>query len=620
MKKLSTFFLLVLLSINGYTQWQSFTMHGLPDVVNFIEAHDDMFYAGTNDGMYVFLGAAWQPIGPELAGKNISNRKKFFVSVTGDLYAMPDTVYKYSGATWEVVGPVIGYDTIYSYDTTYNAYDTVYYDTIHATMPCDTIYHDTGADTMYCDTVSYDSTLIGYDTINLIGGNFIDELMLSGQPTIFRGVWGGTTNNLLRSTDAGDTWVDVGYGDEEEPSGAMDYYEDGLALNAGDRYVNAYITTCSNDWVYTQSKDVVQISKDGGDTWQYTRGNFSSQNTDNPRGLYVREFEGKEYMFKATDGSNGGTWRLGRTEVTDTVGLHWVRTDGVSKPIENGCIEDYAEYFFIYASQTEIMKSHDNGETFLSFSSGLTESRADAILVHGDSAFAVINNEIFVYDLATPATIDSARVDEITDASAKLFTKADVPGKFYYVVLPAADADPDKNQVINGLDAAGDSADLSGNYAASYETEASHTLIGLTNNTDYKVHLVLKNEVLDTSDVMIFPFSTPEVMYDVTFTVQDTSGVSLSGATVTFGTQTKETNAAGNVVFVVEPSSDIAYEVTKVGYTDSIGTLDVVSDTSLTIPLTIESYTITFLVNRHCRCRTGRCNSDVGSRYLINRR
>ncbi len=443
--------LMLLMPLASFAQWQSFPTNGLPDV-NFVEGKNGAMYAGTSDGIYQFDGSSWNPVGTALSGLNVSVPDQFLIAANGDLYALPDTfLFKYSEGSWDTV------------------------------------------------------------TSSFRSGLFIEEMVTDTDTVLIRGAWDDGAQTIMRSADHGETWTEEAYGAKEDTNGAMDFYEDGLALNWGSRYIAKYFAQSSNGWIYTSSKDVVQMSKDGGDTWQWTRGDFASQNNDSPKGLAVRTYKGQEWLFKATSYSVGSTWTLGRTLVDDTVGLSWTRcgnSNGEGKPVGSDFFEDYKEDFFLYATGNGIHKSYDNGDNFFEFQSGLTESPS-SMLVMGDSAYATVGNDIYLYNLGAEASWTTGpELQDTASTSVNLVTQTNVAGNVYYVVLPAEDPAPNKEQVILGQDGSGTNAFFKGNFEANYQTDDTTLIQSLSVSTSYSAYVVFRTEVLDTTAVEQLDFTT----------------------------------------------------------------------------------------------------------------
>ena len=83
-----------------------------------------------------------------------------------------------------------------------------------------------------------------------------------------------------------------------------------------------------------------------------------------------------------------------------------------------------------------------------------------------------------------------------------------------------------------------------------------------------------------------------EESFSVTFSVSDSSGA-LQGANVTFNGETKTTDVGGEAVFAGVLAGSRAYTVSKEGYNDSTGNINVDSDESVDVTLTKKTYTIT---------------------------
>ena len=85
-----------------------------------------------------------------------------------------------------------------------------------------------------------------------------------------------------------------------------------------------------------------------------------------------------------------------------------------------------------------------------------------------------------------------------------------------------------------------------------------------------------------------------ELVYDVTFVVEDEDGEAITDAVVTLGDMT---NDAGDYVFADVLPGDYDYIVTADGYFDAEGTVSVVDDhVTETVTMILEAYTVTFNV------------------------
>ena len=82
---------------------------------------------------------------------------------------------------------------------------------------------------------------------------------------------------------------------------------------------------------------------------------------------------------------------------------------------------------------------------------------------------------------------------------------------------------------------------------------------------------------LNPDEATRFPFALIEpteglpATHDVTFTVTDSDGENVQGAKVTFGGQSKKTNAGGQVVFKANPNTTYLYSVKKAGSDTKFG-------------------------------------------------
>ncbi|WP_367363485.1 PEGA domain-containing protein [Mesotoga sp.] len=83
-----------------------------------------------------------------------------------------------------------------------------------------------------------------------------------------------------------------------------------------------------------------------------------------------------------------------------------------------------------------------------------------------------------------------------------------------------------------------------------------------------------------------------EDYYSVTFTVSDSGGV-IQGAEVSFNSDAKTTDSQGKAVFTDVLAGSKDYSVSKAGYDDATGTVNVDSDESVNVTLTKKTYTIT---------------------------
>jgi len=100
------------------------------------------------------------------------------------------------------------------------------------------------------------------------------------------------------------------------------------------------------------------------------------------------------------------------------------------------------------------------------------------------------------------------------------------------------------------------------------------------------------NNVTSNHTITVSFTTLPPDTYTVTFNVGDSSGA-LQGANVTFNGETKATDAQGKAVFTGVLSGSRSYTVSKEGYNNSTGNVNVDSDESVDVTLTKKTYTLT---------------------------
>jgi len=100
------------------------------------------------------------------------------------------------------------------------------------------------------------------------------------------------------------------------------------------------------------------------------------------------------------------------------------------------------------------------------------------------------------------------------------------------------------------------------------------------------------NNITSNHTISVSFTTLPPDTYTVTFSVSDSSGA-LQGANITFNGETKATDAQGKAVFTGVLAGSRAYTVSKEGYNNSTGNVNVDSDESVDVTLTKKTYTIT---------------------------
>gem|GEM_PF-1691659 len=100
------------------------------------------------------------------------------------------------------------------------------------------------------------------------------------------------------------------------------------------------------------------------------------------------------------------------------------------------------------------------------------------------------------------------------------------------------------------------------------------------------------NNITSNHTISVSFTTLPPDTYTVTFNVSDSSGA-VQGANVTFNGETKATDVGGEAVFAGVLAGSRAYTVSKEGYNNSTGNINVDSDESFDITLIRKTYTLT---------------------------
>jgi len=104
--------------------------------------------------------------------------------------------------------------------------------------------------------------------------------------------------------------------------------------------------------------------------------------------------------------------------------------------------------------------------------------------------------------------------------------------------------------------------------------------------SSYTFNNVIANHSIQASFSLL-----PPATYTVTFNVNDVSGP-LQGANVSFNGESLQTDSQGRAVFSEVPVGNRAYTVSKTGYENSTGSVNVDSDKSVNVFLTKKTYTL----------------------------
>ncbi|MDT3701228.1 MAG: S-layer homology domain-containing protein [Thermincola sp.] len=127
----------------------------------------------------------------------------------------------------------------------------------------------------------------------------------------------------------------------------------------------------------------------------------------------------------------------------------------------------------------------------------------------GESSRELTADEDVERDGAYPV-VSPPFTENTTATSTDVKLTSNETGTVYYVVLPAADAVPDYDQVRNGTDGADTNAALKGNTSVTENEEATITIAGLSQGTAYKVHLVAEDASKNvTFNVITINITTP---------------------------------------------------------------------------------------------------------------
>lgn len=136
-----------------------------------------------------------------------------------------------------------------------------------------------------------------------------------------------------------------------------------------------------------------------------------------------------------------------------------------------------------------------------------------------------------------------------------------------------------------------------GGQAVFTEIEQGNNMPWSVSKTGYNTENGTLN-VID-ADVIKNITLTETITYTVTFDVVDASSSPIEGANINFNSQNLLTNINGQAIFnSVEQGNNLPYTVTKAGFSDYTGTLNVVnSDITENIVMYETTYTVTFVVN-----------------------
>lgn len=185
----------------------------------------------------------------------------------------------------------------------------------------------------------------------------------------------------------------------------------------------------------------------------------------------------------------------------------------------------------------------------------------------------------------TPPSWQSHEYITVSGGIASFHCEFSEVGTFKYVVLPAVQTAPDKNQVAAGWDASGSPADYSGNHGYSGGYAAVAIDISSYVPNQYQVYLVCEDAYGNISNVLNSGLGF-EIKGNVTFTVTDGADP-IEGAEVTTGTATVTTDANGQAVISSLSGGSYTYTITSEGYNDASDSFEMdVQEKSVNVALT----------------------------------
>ena len=415
------------------------------------------------------------------------------------------------------------------------------------------------------------------------------------------GWWHQIPVGIARSADGGNTWTFYNTkAIQDYDSAWADPLKqvEGLYVGTDYRYTTgpfSYDTLTKT--LFTNGKFQISFSQDNGLTWYSRRAIMVTQNV---RYNFARTYKGQGYFFHGAQNDGNSNRAVTRSLINDTVIANGIPKYAIGQS-EGSSMADYGEdlLFFNYQTGPAVMKSEDNGDTWVPFTTNLnfdSYSRSNALTRAGDYLYLCEGNgDVNRYDLKTPPVwnIGYPKAGIVTPSSVNLMVSNTRPGTAYYVVLPAADPAPSDLQVIAGQDASGIPVALKGSFLAGTNTVDSAAVVGLNSGTAYKIYTVVRSEVIKNTGVQVVEVTTPVT---VTITVLDADdSTAIAGADVTYNSELKTTNASGVVAYVVAMNT-YAYSITATNYDTASGNINAALDVSDTIYLNKTQYAVTLTV------------------------
>ena len=298
-------------------------------------------------------------------------------------------------------------------------------------------------------------------------------------------------------------------------------------------------------------------SDDGGAISMYNVGEFGDS------GSQLIDVIGDSQFSGNSSDSNGGAIRMENRSFEDIAGSQYLRVTGDASFIDNqatgnggaiymyslGVDEVYNQTILIEGEASFVSNTADQlGAAIYMRNRVVSNSVAGSQIITFDSNVTFVNNvnngtsegaiTMFTNTSETDLLdVTLAFVANTSDSNPSLHFISNHTGTFFYLVLDASLSAPTALEVIaNGATATG---------PVTSGQLASGLLTGLTNNVQYKVYVVVKNETEDVSPLHILEFTASDVNAP---TVSPISPLEIGGTTGTFDFTSTE---AGDYYYLI---------------------------------------------------------------------
>lgn len=591
MRKLVTFLVMALLPFSLFANWElldlSGPMGGITGEVQEIRAHGDSLLALTEDALYISVsgvGGDWvNPFG------TINNLR--------DVQIAQDRLF------------VVSRPFLFEYNVAESRFDTLKSTGLEVNLAED-VFDGTGLGGLgFVDEITYHETdSVDYLYAYAFHNAGVYRMNLANDEWELYNTIGDTVTTLDSLLITNDT---VYYGDSmavELDTVTVEWEPEleGLAYWNSERYISKQMIVASNGYLISNYKTGIQVSKDNGESWYWIKGNYELNNNATASGVFEHEYEGVSYIWTSNTPYGNG-FRIAATELTDSVGLVWERKDEtLSASGRVFGIGHTEKFLFAYGSSSAYINvTHDNGQNFRQFAPAFHTSIGEGN--GGFNKISVLNNKLYLpvtvdsilmYDLTVaPSWVSEPVLSDTASTSVQLNYEVSHFGSVYTVVLPQGDAAPSAAQVMAGTDAADQEANAQVFAAEAVGQGLNSTVTMLQPDTEYAMYVVFEStSLLSTATVSSLDFVTPLSTYDITFQVTDGTSP-LADAAVDFDGQVLQTDPVGRVLFAdVVEATDVAFTVSKDGYYDSTATVDVLNSKTVSVALTMITYTVDFVV------------------------